>query len=151
MRTDGHEANSQFSQFCIFTQCAQGPAHAIKYKTAVVNRPRCLQGRCPVESSILNPADSGCITSLFRHVTWRRLVIIYRHFDPIFIAQAVQYRIDSFSRNVSNQITKPHRPNYAKDGALSLSFEEFPVRKLEHNMEAIQAPLNVNTNMMNAK
>ena len=108
-------------------------------------------GQMPCRIFSLEPSRCECITSLFRHVTWRRLVIIYRHFDPIFIAQADQYGIDSFSRNVSNQTTKPHRPNYAKAGALSHSFEEFPVRKLEHNTEAIQAPLNVNTSMMNAK
>jgi len=50
-------------------------------------------------------------TSLFRDVTWRRLVTVYRRFDPIFNVQAVQYEIHSFSRNVSNQITKMYSLN----------------------------------------
>jgi hypothetical protein len=50
-------------------------------------------------------------TSLFRDVTWLRLVIVYRLFDPIFNVQTVQYEIDSFSRNVSNQITKVYSQN----------------------------------------
>jgi hypothetical protein len=41
--------------------------------------------------------------------------------------------------------------NYAKAEASSLSFKEFPVKQLLHNMEAIQALLNENNNAMNAK
>jgi hypothetical protein len=108
-------------------------------------------GQMPCRTFNLEPSRCECSTSLFRDVTWRRLVIVYRRFDPIFIAQAIQYGIDSFFRNVSNQITKLHRPNYGKVGALSLSFGKFPVRKSVYNMEAIRAPLNVNTSMMNAK
>ena len=108
-------------------------------------------GPMPCRIFNLERSRCECAASLFRDVTWRRLVIIYRGFDRIFIAQAVQHGIDSFSRNVSNHITKLHRQKYAKAGALSLSFEEFPVRKLVYNMEAIKAPLNVNTSMMNAK
>ena len=108
-------------------------------------------GQMPCRTFNLEPSRCECTTFIFRDVTWRRLVIVYRRFDPIFIAQAVQYGIDSGSRNVSDHITNLHHLNYAKAGTLSFSFEDFPVTKLVYDMEAIPAPLNVNISVMNAK
>jgi len=58
----------------------------------------------------------------------------------------------TFSPETSvTKLLKMYRLNYAKAEASSLSFKDFPVRQLLHNIEAIQVLRNENNSVMNAK